>query len=182
MSDPSSSTSPAHRSLWRSKLLLAMTAVTLLGVVLWVYAAATRPAPTPHASPAATSLATGLVPTDPSAGTAAPGSVVDPRLVDEAAPAVARFGGSFIAGFCIAYAFRKMIKVAALVTGVALIALFALDRAGMIQVNTQLITDSLERGVAWVRGEAGAMKDFVLGYLPSAGAGTTGIIMGLRKK
>lgn len=178
----SASAAPAHKALWRSKILIAMAAVTLLGVGLWIYAAVTRPEPSAaRPSASATSLASGFATGDPAATTPVV-TEPEPRLVDDAAPAVARFGGSFIAGFCIAYAFRRILKVAIIVTGVTLIALFALQRAGVVDINTQLVADSLEKGFAWAKGEAGAMKDFILGYLPSAGAGVTGMVMGIRKK
>ena len=175
-------TAPARKSIWRSKLLLGAIAITLLGVALWAYALATRPEPAqlpPDSSRSA--LVSGFASGDPNAPAPQAAPKADPRLVDEAAPAVARFGGSFIAGFCIAYALRKFIKIGAFVVGTILIGLFALNYFGVVDVNTQLITDSLENAVAWVRGEAGAVKDVVLGYLPSAGAGATGLIVGARK-
>ncbi|MGE3110071.1 MAG: FUN14 domain-containing protein [Phycisphaerales bacterium] len=169
---------PARAPLWRSKLLLAMTGVTIIGLSLWVYSLATRSAASsPAAGPAATSLASGF--SAPSAQSAPP---PEPRLVDQAAPAVARFGGCFIAGYCIAYAFRKMLKAAVLVTGVILIGLFLLQRAGLLQLNIDAITASLQHAADWIKGEAGALKDLVLGYLPSAGAGLTGMALGIRRK
>ena len=40
------------------------------------------------------------------------------------------------------------------------------------------VRDSL----AWLQGEAGAIKHFVTGYLPSAGAAAAGVFLGFRRK
>jgi uncharacterized membrane protein (Fun14 family) len=94
---------------------------------------------------------------------------------------VARFGGCFIAGFCVAYAFKKAIKVAAIVAGVVLIGMFVMARVGIIDFDWSMMEEPLNRSVAWIRGEAGAMKDFILGYLPSAGSAAAGMIVGFRR-
>lgn len=157
-------------------------AITIVGCGLWAYAAATRPAATspPAGSASSSALVSGFASQE--AGTAPVQTPVEPRLIDDAGPAVARFGGSFVAGFCIAFAVRKIFKVAALIIGVGLIGLFALQYWGVVDVKFDLITDHLQSSFAWLQGKAGTMKDFIVGYLPSGAAGVTGMVVGARHR
>lgn len=167
------------KSAWRSPSLIIAFVVMLVGAGLWAYAAATKPdASAARATP--DGVVSGFSSGDPLAagsGRSAP----EPRLIDKASPAVARFGGCFVAGFCVAYAFKKFIKVTAIVAGVLFIAIFAMKKAGIIDLDWAMMEDTINRSVAWLRGEAGAMKDFITGYLPSAGSAAAGMFVGLRK-
>jgi uncharacterized membrane protein (Fun14 family) len=163
------------KSPWRSPSLWIAVAITLVGLGLWAYAASTKPKTTGGAAPG---MISGFTSGDPlAAGNPAP----EPRLIDKASPAVARFGACFVAGFCVAYAFKKFIKVTALITGVFLIAMFALQKTGVIDLDWAWFQDGFDRSLAWVKGEAGAMKEFILGYLPSSASAAAGMVVGLRK-
>jgi uncharacterized membrane protein (Fun14 family) len=173
---PTAARSPrAKRSPWRSTSLWVALVVTLVGLGLWAYAAATTPK-TAGGSGAPAGMVSGLTGGDPLAAPAP-----EPRLIDKASPAVARFGACFVAGFCIAYAFKKFIKVTALITGVFLIAMFALQKTNVINLDWAWVQDGFDRSLAWLKGEAGAMKEFILGYLPSSASALAGIVVGLRK-
>ena len=80
-----------------------------------------------------------------------------------------------------AYAFKKFIKITALLTGVFLIAMFALQKTGVIDLDWAWFQDGFDRSLAWLKGEAGAMKEFILGYLPSSASAAAGMVVGLRK-
>jgi uncharacterized membrane protein (Fun14 family) len=178
MSDTKSSPSPrsSRPSPWKSGSLIAAIIITVLGLALWGYAAATRPA---HVKGAPAGAVSGFASGDPLAsGAPAPR---EERVIDTASPAVARFGGCFVAGFCMAYAFKKFIKVTAILAGVFLLALFALQRAGVINMEWAWFESGIERSVAWLKGEAGAMKDFIVGYLPSTASALAGMVVGLRR-
>lgn len=173
-------TQARKKSAWRSPSLIIAFVVMLVGVGLWAYAAATKPDASAARGTTPDGVVSGFSSGDPlaaGAGRAAP----EPRLIDKASPAVARFGGCFVAGFCVAYAFKKFIKVTAIVAGVLFIAIFAMKKAGMIDLDWAIMEDTINRSVAWLRGEAGAMKDFITGYLPSAGSAAAGMFVGLRK-
>src|SRR5687768_6848504 len=100
-SSPRRAASP-RKSVWKSKSLIAAVVITVLGLGLWAYAAATKPKATSGGNSAASGVVSGFSGGDPlAAGSTAPAT--EDRLIDKASPAVARFGGCFIAGFCVAY-------------------------------------------------------------------------------
>ena len=186
---PTPGTGPARNPAWKSTSLIVAVVITLAGLGMWAYAAATRPAAPPPAAPAAhgtmpqgmvNGFSSGDVP-QPGASQAPTTQAPEQRLIDKASPAVARFGGCFVAGFCVAYAFKKFIKVTAILVGVLLIALFALQKSGVIDMDWAWFQSGIERSVAWLQGEAGAMKDFIMGYLPSSASALAGMVVGLRK-
>lgn len=173
-------TQARKKSAWKSPSLIVAIVVTLVGLGLWAYATATKPAAPAARGATPDGVVSGFSSGDPLA--AGSGEVTaSQRLIDKASPAVARFGASFIAGFCVAYAFKKFIKVTAIVVGVLFIAIFAMKKAGMIDLDWAAMEDTINRSVAWLRGEAGAMKDFITGYLPSAASAAAGMFVGLRK-
>lgn len=163
--------------------MIAMV-VMLVGLGMWGYAASTRPSvgtSSAATTPAPDGMVSGFSSSDPTVLGASQGPAAEPRLIDKASPAVARFGGCFVVGFCIAYAFKKFIKVTAVVAGVVLIAIFAMKKAGIIDLDWAMMEGTVTRSVAWLRGEAGAMKDFVTGYLPSTASAAAGMFVGMRK-
>jgi uncharacterized membrane protein (Fun14 family) len=97
-------------------------------------------------------------------------------------PALARGGASFLGGFLVGWAFRKTLKIALLIT-ISLAALVAiLKTTGWIHLEWSLIQSDVNRTLDWARGQAQSLKEVVVGYLPSAGAGVAEAFFGLRKK
>lgn len=179
--NPTTPPSPTTRkSVWQSKSLIVAVIVTFLGVGLWVYAIATKPKIAPASGGAASGMVSGFSSGDPLAAST-PAAPPDPRLIDKASPAVARFGACFIAGFCVAYAFKKFIKITAIVAGIIFIAFFAMQKAGIIHMEWSWFESGIDRSVAWLKGEAGAMKDFIMGYLPSSASALAGMVIGFRR-
>lgn len=182
------------RSFWASKLFLLAIVVGLAGAGLWIYASVTAPKAaadlgTDAASRSVSGLAEGLSPsslvphvgppkpTDAGSTTAASAS----RLIDEASPAVTRLGFGFVAGFCMAFAFKKFLKIAAVVAGLVLLGIFGLQYLGVATIDWSGLEAHFERSLAWVKGEADSFKTFVTGYLPSTGAAAAGLITGFRR-
>ncbi len=185
MSEKTASATPKRaasprKSFWKSKSLIAAVVITVLGLGLWAYATATKPKATSGGNNAASGIVSGFSGGDPLAAGSTTQAPED-RLIDKASPAVARFGGCFIAGFCVAYAFKKFIKVTALLVGVFLIAMFALQKTGVIHMEWAWFESGIDRSVAWLKGEAGAMKDFIMGYLPSSASALAGMVVGMRR-
>src|SRR5215471_14885819 len=90
-----------------SRLLWIAAAVTLAGAGLWAYAAATAgggPGPGVNHT-----MVTGL-----DSGGSGPRPAAQPRMVDQASPALFRFGGSFVVGFLLGWVLRRFVKLAIL--------------------------------------------------------------------
>jgi uncharacterized membrane protein (Fun14 family) len=177
-------TVPVKPPAWKSRSLILMVVVTLVGVGLWAYAAATKPAATARTQQAGApgGVVSGFSSGDPLSGASgATTPAPERRFIDTASPAVARFGGCFVAGFCVAYAFKKFIKVTAIIVGVLLIAIFFMKKSGIIDLDWASLESSINSSVAWLKGEAGAMKEFITGYLPSTGSAMAGMFVGFRK-
>jgi uncharacterized membrane protein (Fun14 family) len=96
-------------------------------------------------------------------------------------PALFRFGSSFIAGFFLGYAFRKFLKWSLLVSGAVLGCIFVLKKLGVFNLDWAGMEGHVSHSVSWAQGQAGAFKDFLTGYLPSAGAAFVGLFVGARR-
>jgi len=103
-------------------------------------------------------------------------------ITDFSSPAVARFGGSYLGGFFIGWAFRRFIKVAALIAGGALASIAALKSTGWIDLDWVAVETQISQAIASVHQGAEGLKQTVSGFLPSAGAGAAGVFFGFRKK
>jgi uncharacterized membrane protein (Fun14 family) len=97
-------------------------------------------------------------------------------------PVVAQMGGSFLAGFLLGWAFRKFLKMAALLVGLILAAIAALKATGWIALDWTSVESQIAQGFRWIQGEAEGLKNLLAGYLPSASAGGIGTWFGFRKK
>lgn len=97
-------------------------------------------------------------------------------------PAAAQLGGSYIGGFFIGWAFRRFLKMAALVAGGLFAGIALLKGTGWLDLDwSALETQILHSMTALQRGAEG-LKQFLSGYLPSAGAAGAGTFFGFRKK
>ncbi len=171
-STPTTPTTPPRRvqgrPFWRRGLLGLAITTTLGGTAMWIYALVT--------SPKAGSGVPGA------AGFAGEGGpIVDERLIAAAGPAAARFGGSFIVGYCLGFAFRKFLKLTALLVAAAAIGAYALHRFQIVDLSPDQITGQVQRGVEWAKGEAVQFKAFLLGYVPSGLAAAVGGLFGFRR-
>ena len=145
--------------------------LSAIGLGLWGYAVATRPSGVraPDSTGAAGLVASG-VETKP-----------EPRLVDRAGPVMSKFGLSFLAGFGLGFASRKFLRWTLLLAAIAGAGLYAAHRMGWINLSSSDIERHVSEGVQMAQGQAGKVKDFVSGYLPSAAAGAVGAFIGFRR-
>jgi len=97
-------------------------------------------------------------------------------------PAAARFAGSYLGGFFIGWAFRRFLKVAALIAGGALASMAALKSTGWIDLDWAAVESQISQGIVSIHHGAEGLKQTLSGYLPSAGAGAAGVFFGFRKK
>jgi uncharacterized membrane protein (Fun14 family) len=97
-------------------------------------------------------------------------------------PAVAKLGGSYLAGFLIGWAFRRFLKMAAMLAAVSLACIAAIKATGWIDVDWSAVETQVSQTAQWLHGEAQGLKNVLSGILPSAGAAGAGTFFGFRKK
>ena len=97
-------------------------------------------------------------------------------------PAVAQIGGSYLGGFLIGWAFRRFLRVAAMLVAVVLACIGLMKAVGWIDVDWSELEAQVRRTVQWLQGEAEGLRNVLTGFLPSAGAAGAGSFFGFRKK
>ena len=103
-------------------------------------------------------------------------------VADLSSPAVAGIGGSYLAGFFMGWAFRRALKIAALITGGLLACIAVLQDTGWIDLDWASVEAQISHAIAAARQGAEGLKHILSGYLPSTGAGAVGMFFGFRKK
>ncbi|HOW98535.1 MAG TPA: FUN14 domain-containing protein [Kiritimatiellia bacterium] len=117
--------------------------------------------------------------TPPSAESGDAAEAQAPAARKPALPATFRLGAGYAGGFFLGWLFRKFIKTALLATG-ALVGLAALARGlGWFDLDWTTAGTYVRESFAWLGGHAGSFKDFIMGYVPSAGAAALGFFFGL---
>lgn len=162
---------------WKQVLLAVATLLIATGGVLAVIEA-TQPAAPPGGTTGPGGPATGFVPGFPGGQ---PGSTGHGSGEEPVSAGFFRLGFSFVAGFCIGYAVRKTLKLAALLTGLLLICLFLLSYFGLIEVKWHDIDQLFERFMRSVETESERFRTFVTGSLPAAGLAALGLVAGFKK-
>jgi uncharacterized membrane protein (Fun14 family) len=155
------------RPPWQAKSLWLAAGLTLLGLVLWI--ATPRSGTPPPLPEAGTPLAQ-------ASGEAVASSV----HTAQGTPALFRFGMSYIGGFFLGYGLKRFLKVTLVLSVAALGLLVVLSQTGVLGLDWSTIQDQARSSLGWLTGQAEALKDFLSGYLPSAGAAGVGLFLGLR--
>jgi uncharacterized membrane protein (Fun14 family) len=161
------------RPVMKSKLMIGAAVVAAIGLALWVYSMATRPAPALSGGAHVTGFTSG--------GGGAPAAAAEPRLVDRAAPAMAKFGGSFVVGYFAAYAMRKFIKWSLIVAGLLTVGVVVLKKTGVVDLPWDQVEHTVEEGVDLAREHAGGAWAYLKSVAPSAVAAAVGGIFGFRR-
>ncbi len=160
---------------WRAKSVWIAASLILIGAIFWARDAARTPA-----RPSSTSApgVSGFAEPAPGVGTGGGQVVCAPR----AWPATCRLGVSYLGGFFLGWALRRFLKATLLLSGAA-IALIALGKKlGWLDLDWASVENHVRTSLAWIQGEAGSIKQFLTGYLPSAGAAGLGVFFGFRRK
>ena len=97
-------------------------------------------------------------------------------------PALTGVGASYLGGFVIGWCFRRFVKAAAVCAGVALAVIGVMKSTGWIALDWASIEVWVHQTLQSLQSGAEGIKQVLMGYLPSAGAGSTGIFFGFRKK
>ena len=181
-------------------VLLAIAVLLMVGgLAMGGYARfATSDTPQSHATPLVGSEdgGSGLLPGDltsslgptgasgspESAASSDPSGSSDGSVWEEWSPTVFRLGFSFFVGFAMAYALRAFLRVTITSIGMALVLLFGLQYAQIIDVRWALLEGHYDSVMSWLSGQVAGFKAFVQGYLPSAASGGAGFLAGLRRR
>ncbi len=99
-------------------------------------------------------------------------------LLDEAF--FLRLGFSFIVGLAAGFALKVAFKIALVVIGVVLVGMFALQYAGLAEVDWSSVEIQYDTGADWVGAQGGALLDFMGRNLPSAASFLAGLAVGLK--
>jgi uncharacterized membrane protein (Fun14 family) len=91
-----------------------------------------------------------------------------------------RLGFSFIVGLAAGFALKIAFKVALVVMGVMLVGIFALQYAGLAEVDWTNVGLQYDSGADWVGSQGGALLDFMGSNLPSAASFVAGLALGLK--
>lgn len=156
------------RPVWRSKLVLFAAAITLIGLVMWVYALATRPLVVPAPQ-------TGVI--GDSSGTSEPVR----RMIDDSAPATLRFGLSFLVGFFVAFVARKFLRLTLLFSALVVGGIYATRKLGLWSFDAAGVESQVDAGLAAAAETSSQARAWIAGYLPSAAAAGVGGFFGFRR-
>jgi uncharacterized membrane protein (Fun14 family) len=103
-------------------------------------------------------------------------------MADLSSPAVVGIGGSYLGGFFFGWAFRRFLKMAALIIGVLLTSIAVLKDTGWIHLDWTAVDTQISHAIAAGHRGSEGLKHLLSGYLPSTGAGAVGMFFGFRKK
>ncbi|MDF2458053.1 MAG: rane protein of unknown function [Nitrospira sp.] len=103
-------------------------------------------------------------------------------IANYTSPTVAQLGGSYLGGYLIGWAFRRFLKMAAMMVAVGLAVIGAMKSTGWVDVDWNAVEAQVSQTVQWLYGEAQGVKNLLAGFLPSAGAAGAGSFFGFRKK
>ncbi len=117
-----------------------------------------------------------------SSSSSEPEATADSDALSPMSPAVFRLGAGYLGGFFLGWSLRKFITLTLLGAGGLVVMLAAFQGLGWFEVNWPAVEEHLQLSLSWLHGQAGSFKTFVTGYLPSAGAGTAGLVVGFRRK
>jgi uncharacterized membrane protein (Fun14 family) len=97
-------------------------------------------------------------------------------------PTVAQMAGSYLGGFLIGWAFRRFLRMAAMLAAMIIAGIAVLKATGWLNLDWASIETHLSQSIRWLQGEAEGLKNLLTGVFPSAGAAGAGTFFGFRKK
>jgi uncharacterized membrane protein (Fun14 family) len=97
-------------------------------------------------------------------------------------PTMAQMAGSYLGGFLIGWAFRRFLRMAAMLAAILIAGIALLKATGWLNIDWASIEAQLSQSMRWLQGEAEGLKNLLTGFFPSAGAAGAGTFFGFRKK
>ena len=157
---------------WRSKSVLVAVVMVVAGVGFWFYGLKSSTAQS-EVSNAATNVAMAALPNAPGHATGSNWNWREPF------PFYVPMGASYVAGFCVGWLFRRLMRMVAVV-GALLIGLLALGRfAGFNTTHTQTQVKHSRR---WAQHELKTTSDYLESSLPWTVTGGFGAFLGFRRR
>lgn len=157
---------------WRSKSVLAVLVVVVVGLGFWF--SDIKNNPPPNVTSTVMTNAPGVTPS--STASAPVGSHWN---WSKPFPFYVPVGTSYVAGFCIGWFFRKLTRLI-LVVSALVIALLAYGKlAGCDMTHTQ---EQVKRGGERAQHETTTAENYLKHMLPSATAGGVGVFLGFRRR
>jgi uncharacterized membrane protein (Fun14 family) len=131
-------------------------------------------------------LANMLAPANPpsTSGSASPSAEPSSRdwSADDWSVVLFPLGFSFVVGFAMGFAARQFLRITMVTAGIALLGLFGLQYAGLIEVNWSSIEGHYDAAFAWIATQTEGFREFVTGQIPSATSAAAGLWVGFRKR
>ena len=103
-------------------------------------------------------------------------------VADLSSPAVAGIGGSYLAGFFIGWAFRRFLRMTALIAAGLLACIAVLENTGWIDLDWASVETQISHAITAVHRGTEGLRHLLSGYLPSTGAGAVGMFFGFWKR
>jgi uncharacterized membrane protein (Fun14 family) len=158
--------------VWKKLAFMAALLLGLAGLALTRTANDTQPAP-------------GGTGTDVGAASLTAGGTQVGEAQEEVnlwAPLAMKGGLAFAVAFAIGFALRTFMTLTMVVLGVVALAIFGLQKAGIVsEIDWTIAQGHWDKLTANIGQQVESFKSFVSGSLPSAGAGTVGLISGFRR-
>ena len=101
-------------------------------------------------------------------------------MSDLISPILYQLGTGGILGFIIGYAFKKVLKIIAVIVGIFAVILIYLGHSGIIYVNYPRLTEAVE-GLLGNIGETSQWLTTIIASLPFAGSLIVGCALGFKK-
>ena len=156
---------------WKARTVWIAAVLALIGACFWARDLAQKPAQSSApTAPGMTSLADST------------SSQARQTPLKPTSPAAFRLGVSYLGGFFLGWALRRFIKATLLLSGAVILLIALAKKLGWIDLDWASIEAHVRGSLAWLQGEAGSIKHFLTGYLPSAGAAGIGAFLGFRRK
>jgi hypothetical protein len=158
---------------WRSKTVLVALAVTIVG--LWFWYSSVKNSPPQIESDKAKAKTTEPAPS----GAADASPATAPSKWSKPFPGYVRMSVSYVAGYCIGWLFRKVVRLILVVFALAIVLLAYGKFAGFDLKHTQ---EQVKRGGEWAQHEATTAENYLKHLLPSAAAGGVGTFAGFLRR
>jgi uncharacterized membrane protein (Fun14 family) len=157
---------------WRSKSVMAALAAIVVGGGLWISGVKSGPPQNAESGAAINPPATMTT-----------GATGDPGVShwdwSRPLPVYLPACASYVAGFCIGWFFRKLIRITVVVAALVITLLAMGKYAGC---DTTPAQERVKRGGEWAQHQATVTQVYLLHLLPSATGGGAGIFLGFRRR